>query len=83
MIETNKVLFEVSSLVVFIVEFDVVVLLLVVTIKFVVLIISLFIVVVCTLNCFATKIYKFFFKFYGSIVIKLKKTKRNKYLKQI
>ena len=54
MIETNNVLFEVSSLKVFIVEFDVVVLLLVVTIKYVVLIVSIFVVVVCTFGCFTT-----------------------------
>ena len=61
MIETNKVLFEVSSLLVMIVEFDVVMLLLVVTIKIVLLFILLSIVVVSILGSFATKIYTIFF----------------------
>ena len=54
-IVTNKVLFEVSSLVVLIVEFTIVVLLLIVTVTFVLLFVLIFAVVVSIFGCFTTE----------------------------
>ena len=55
MIEIYKVLLEVSSLVVLIVDFTIVVLLLIVAVTFVLLFVSTFAVLVSILGCFTTE----------------------------